>query len=62
MVIGTFGIGRGIVIAQNSDAIPTMYALVIVTGLTGIGINAAARMIEKRVLRWHPSVRNAAAL
>jgi ABC-type nitrate/sulfonate/bicarbonate transport system permease component len=62
MVIGTFGIGRGIVIAQNSDAIPTMYALVIVTGLMGIGINAAARMIEKRVLRWHPSVRNAAAL
>ena len=62
MVIGTFGIGRGIVVAQNSDAIPTMYALVIVTGLMGVGINVAARMIEKRVLRWHPSVRNAAAL
>jgi ABC-type nitrate/sulfonate/bicarbonate transport system permease component len=61
MVIGSFGIGRGIVIAQNSDAIPTMYALVIVTGLMGVGINVAARAIEKRVLRWHPSVRNAIA-
>lgn len=62
MVIGTFGIGRGIVIAQSSDAIPTMYALVIVTGLIGVGINVAARAIEKRVLRWHPSVRNATVL
>lgn len=62
MVIGSFGIGRGIVIAQGSDAIPTMYALVIVTGLMGVGINLAARAIEKRVLRWHPSVRNAVAL
>ena len=62
MVIGTFGIGRGIVIAQNSNAIPTMYALVIVTGLMGSAINLAARAIEKRVLRWHPSVRNAVAI
>jgi ABC-type nitrate/sulfonate/bicarbonate transport system permease component len=62
MVIGSYGIGRGIVVAQTSDAIPTMYALVIVTGLMGVGINLAARAIEKRVLRWHPSVRNAAAL
>lgn len=62
MVIGTFGIGRGIVIAQNSNAIPTMYALVIVTGLMGIAINLAARALEKRVLRWHPSVRNAVAI
>jgi ABC-type nitrate/sulfonate/bicarbonate transport system permease component len=61
MVIGSFGIGRGIVVAQTSDAIPTMYALVIVTGLIGIAINVAARAIEKRVLHWHPSVRNAIA-
>jgi ABC-type nitrate/sulfonate/bicarbonate transport system permease component len=61
MVIGSYGIGRGIVVAQTSDAIPTMYALVIVTGLMGVTINVAARAIEKRVLRWHPSVRNAIA-
>jgi ABC-type nitrate/sulfonate/bicarbonate transport system permease component len=62
MVIGTFGIGRGIVIAQNSNASALAYALVIVTGLMGVAINVAAREIEKRVLRWHPSVRNADAL
>jgi ABC-type nitrate/sulfonate/bicarbonate transport system permease component len=38
-----------------------MYAFVIVTGLMGVAINVAARGIEKRVLRWHPSVRNAVA-
>ena len=59
MVIGSFGLGRGIVIAQTSDAIPTMYALVIVTGLMGVAINIAARALEQRVLRWHPSVRGA---
>jgi ABC-type nitrate/sulfonate/bicarbonate transport system permease component len=59
MVIGTFGLGQGIVIAQNSNASSTAYALVIVTGLMGVAINVAARTLEKRVLRWHPSVRNA---
>jgi len=62
MVIGTFGIGRGIVVAQTSAAVPTMFALVIVAGLLGVGINAAARVLERRVLRWHPSVRNVEAL
>jgi ABC-type nitrate/sulfonate/bicarbonate transport system permease component len=62
MVIGSFGIGRGIVVAQTSAAVPTMYALVIVAGLMGVGINVAARALERRVLRWHPSVRNLDAL
>jgi ABC-type nitrate/sulfonate/bicarbonate transport system permease component len=62
MVIGTYGIGRGIVVAQTSNAIPTMYSLVIMTGLMGVGINVAARAIEQRMLRWHPSVRNAGAI
>jgi len=30
--------------------------------LPGVGINVAARAIEQRLLRWHPSVRNAAAI
>ena len=59
MVIGSFGVGRGIVLAQTSNATSTTYALVIVTGLMGVGINVAARALERRVLRWHPSVRNA---
>lgn len=62
MVIGSFGLGRGIAVAQTSAAVPTMYALVIVAGLLGVAINAAARAAERRVLRWHPSVRNLEAL
>src|ERR1019366_5819465 len=61
MVIGTFGIGQGIVIAQTSGAIATTYALVIVAGMMGVGINIAARAVEKRVLWWHSSVRNTEA-
>jgi ABC-type nitrate/sulfonate/bicarbonate transport system permease component len=58
MVIGTQGVGRGIVVAQSSNAAVTAYALVIVTGLVGVAINLAARGLEQRWLRWHPSVRN----
>lgn len=62
MVIGSIGIGRGIIIAQSSNAASTAYALVIVTGLMGVSINLGARALEQRLLRWHPSVRNAAHL
>ncbi|SEB14544.1 ABC transporter permease [Variovorax sp. YR216] len=59
MVIGSHGIGRGIVVAQSSNATPEAYALVLVAGLMGVAINLAARLLERRLLRWHPSVRNA---
>lgn len=59
MVIGSVGIGRGIVVAQSSNALASAYALVIVAGLVGVAINLAARAVEARLLRWHPSVRNA---
>lgn len=58
MVIGSIGLGRGIVLAQSANAAPAAYALVIVTGLLGVSINLAARALERRLLRWHPSVRN----
>jgi len=62
MVIGSIGIGRGIVVAQSSNALASAYALVIVAGLMGVAINLAARAAEARLLRWHPSVRNAGPL
>lgn len=58
MVIGTIGVGRGIMVAQASNATSTVYALVLVTGLLGVTINLGARAIEKRYLRWHTSVRS----
>lgn len=59
MVIGSQGIGRGIVVAQASNATPEAYAYVLVAGLMGVAINLAARRLELRLLKWHPSVRNA---
>lgn len=62
MVIGTVGLGQGIAIAQSAGDTATMYALVLVTGLLGVLINIVFRAVEKRSLRWHPSVRSLEAL
>jgi len=37
-----------------------MYALVLVTGLIGVVVNVAVRIVERRALAWHPSVRGEA--
>jgi ABC-type nitrate/sulfonate/bicarbonate transport system permease component len=57
LIIGAPGLGKEIAVAQSSGAIPTLYALVVVTGLIGIAINIAARVAERRLLAWHQSVR-----
>jgi ABC-type nitrate/sulfonate/bicarbonate transport system permease component len=44
-------------VAQTSNAVPRMYALVVVSGLLGLAANAAARLTERLILAWHPSVR-----
>ncbi len=59
MVIGTTGLGQGITIAQTSGATTAMYALVLVSGLLGVLINLLARILERRLLWWHPMIRNA---
>jgi ABC-type nitrate/sulfonate/bicarbonate transport system permease component len=57
LIIGSPGLGRQIAVAQSSGAVAAMYALVIVTGIIGVIVNMIARAGERRVLRWHPSVR-----
>jgi ABC-type nitrate/sulfonate/bicarbonate transport system permease component len=57
LVIGTPGLGQRLLVAQTSNAVPTMYALVLVTGLMGVAANLLTRSAERRVLAWHPSVR-----
>lgn len=57
LIIGSPGLGKQIAVAQSSGAVDTMYALVIVTGLFGVFVNFAARLLERRALHWHPSVR-----
>ncbi|MEU5880531.1 ABC transporter permease [Spirillospora sp. NPDC047279] len=60
LVIGSPGLGRQIAVAQTSGAVAAMYALVIVVGLIGVTVNVIARATERRVLRWHPSIRGEA--
>ncbi|MGP3924327.1 ABC transporter permease [Streptomyces sp. 8N616] len=57
LIIGAPGLGNEIAVAQTSGAVPQVYALVLVTGLLGVGINLVARSVERRALAWHPSVR-----
>jgi ABC-type nitrate/sulfonate/bicarbonate transport system permease component len=57
LVIGAPGLGSRIAVAQASNAVPSMYALIAVTGLLGVTINLAARATERRLLSWHQSVR-----
>ena len=60
LLIGSPGLGNEIALAQSGGAIAGMYALILATGFLGVGINAITRVVEKRVLSWHPSVRGEA--
>ncbi|MET9592642.1 ABC transporter permease [Streptomyces sp. NPDC006516] len=62
LVIGSPGLGSRIAVAQTSQAVPDMYALVVVTGLLGLIVNVGARAVERRALAWHQSVRGEAAV
>jgi ABC-type nitrate/sulfonate/bicarbonate transport system permease component len=61
LIIGSPGLGKLIAVAQTSGAVASMYALVVVTGVIGVLVNVVARVTERRVLRWHPSIRREAA-
>jgi ABC-type nitrate/sulfonate/bicarbonate transport system permease component len=61
LIIGSPGLGKEIAVAQTSGAVPAMYALVVVAGLFGVGVNLLARALERRVLAWHPSMRREVA-
>ncbi|MEU6390457.1 ABC transporter permease [Streptomyces sp. NPDC046939] len=60
LVIGAPGLGTRIAVAQTSQAVPEMYALIVVTGCMGVLINTGARLVERRALVWHQSVRREA--
>lgn len=61
LVIGSPGLGKEIGTAQSGGAVATMYALVLVTGLLGVGVNLLTRVVERWLLAWHPSVRREVA-
>jgi ABC-type nitrate/sulfonate/bicarbonate transport system permease component len=59
LTIGTPGLGKLMDTAYNSglEAVPSVYAIVVVTGLIGVLANNATRAAERYVLAWHPAVR-----
>lgn len=57
LVIGSPGLGREIATAQSSGAVDAVYALVTAAGIIGIVVNVLVRLLERRLLAWHPSVR-----
>lgn len=60
IVGGASGIGRNILLAQNTGVVayPTMYAYILVAGLLGVALTGAFFLLEKRVMHWHESQRN----
>lgn len=62
LIVGAPGLGKRIGVAQASQAVPEMYALIVVTGLLGLLINVGARTVERRALAWHQSVRGEVAV
>jgi len=61
LVIGVPGLGQAIGVAQSSGAVAQTYALVVFVGLIGVVVNIFARTLERRLMRWHPSVRREVA-
>lgn len=57
---GAEGIGRNILLAQNSgtSAYPMMYAYIIVAGMLGLLLTGAFFLLERRLMHWHESQRN----
>ncbi|MFW5419519.1 ABC transporter permease [Nocardiopsis sp. CNT-189] len=62
LTIGSPGLGQEIAVAQSSGAPHVVYALIVATGILGVAVNTGVRALERRVLRWHPSVRGEAAV
>ncbi|MCS0500310.1 ABC transporter permease [Protaetiibacter mangrovi] len=57
LLIGIPGIGRVIVFARSAGDVTTVYVYVVVAGLLGLIVNLVFRVIERRALFWHQSVR-----
>lgn len=57
MIGGASGIGQQISLAHTAHALPTMYGLIVSTGILGLLLNQLVAAIERPILFWHPSQR-----
>lgn len=60
LIGGAAGLGRDILVAEDSgqSALPLVYALIVITGLTGVVIAVVFTLLERRSLRWHERFRS----
>jgi ABC-type nitrate/sulfonate/bicarbonate transport system permease component len=62
MIIGSPGLGQQIGTARGSGSQPeVVYAIVLVIGTIGVMVNLGVRLLERRVLHWHTSIRGEVA-
>jgi ABC-type nitrate/sulfonate/bicarbonate transport system permease component len=58
MVIGNPGLGTLIMLSRSTPGDAAgLYAFVVVAGMLGVIINAIFRLVERRALYWHQSIR-----
>lgn len=62
LVVGTPGLGKSILVAENGGAVAEMYALIAVTGVLGLALNQLFRRAERHTLHWHMSQRREVAV
>jgi ABC-type nitrate/sulfonate/bicarbonate transport system permease component len=62
LLIGTDGIGRLLVQRGTAGDYAGVYALVVTAGLLALAINLLVRVVERRALAWHQSVRSEVVL
>ena len=56
-IVGVKGLGSEIMLAYQAGNVLRTYALVVVAGIVGMLVSLLFHLIDRRVLRWHPSVR-----
>ncbi|MCS0499834.1 ABC transporter permease [Protaetiibacter sp. 10F1B-8-1] len=62
LIIGTPGLGKAISDSQSGGDVVGVYAYILATGLIGVLVNLVARLVERRTLAWHTSIRSELAL
>lgn len=58
LIGGAPGLGKDILLAQNSGQFARTYALVLATGILGLLLYAGIGIAERRRLHWHTSIRS----
>lgn len=61
LLAGSPGLGNLIAVYQQNGVYPQLYACIILTGILGVGFNAAIRAAENKALAWHFTPRKMAA-